>query len=1361
VLKGERSSADAKGIQASSSGAFRSRTDSAPSESSTASGGSSGGSAGASSSSSSSLASSTSSSSSAHGKEKKEKFGLSFRKSLARVPTLAQSLGLSKNEPSDPPACVAQDSVDSLHFGHFSSGKLHSTEPQHSQADIGFKTVLYGWGSLRDHQDVISFNGFISCSFKERIVQVSAGASHALLLTDQWRVYSLGTGSRGELGLGEGVRSIAEPAHVRRLADKAICHVQAGSSISAAISSQGELFLFGKQGLLAEDTFTPVLCPGLVGKTVRAVAFGEQHALALVEVFGVWGHHNLVFSWGDNSHFQLGLGNDTRLYVEKPTMIPRLRNKYITQVSAGRYHSCALSVMKKVYVWGQIETPKEDADLDLLGVPGGGSTLKRPHRVPLLRSPKQVHCGGGFVLVKCKRGVYVWGQGLRGELGVGSRTRLELPTRLDSLSGHHHEMISLGVEHCLVLTASEKPVLFTWGAVGTDEDCEMASNKLLRPRTRDLLEPKSAKGFLDKNMLIIEAGPHISFVVLRERIRDPDWNPLSRAPSRTLSLLTLESRARDLTLDSKRRYTPSIHVPSKLEISQAREMAQRIDDMKLRGQKEELREYRQKILKARGSIESLVEREQALQLLVSLQGMIHEQRNRLETDHLEQMLTACEQLRMLLSRPSPLLESADSKSLSSPTLSTLTLTGSASPPQSSSASLLTTATASLSATLSSDAEQLQPQQQPSSSTDPATASQPSSVGSSGAVLIVVPATSSADPESQTQTQSPTETPSHTQSQTQPKRKCLRPHPNQRLSREQSFATSASLSPSQSHTPAADALKVLESTSPSSSRSSASSSTALKLSSGDFVRSDTAYDLDPEEIVWKDRLDAGAGGVVFSGTWRSQPVAIKVLKHFKSQQLQDFHEELGILREIRSPHIVYFYGICKKPDSLTLIEESSDHPVCLVMEYCANGGLDSYLKKCSHFGWDHFFRFGIRIATAISALHNWRPQIVHRDLKTPNILVDENENIRLADFGLARFTKRRARQGVNTQTWVSAPLAAELKKLRGTYLYMCPELYLGSKGPGFTVKSDVFAIALILWELLVKCLTGVYETPYSDQRINVMALYIQVSKNNLRCTFPDRTPPVVKSLIERAWATDPSERPTSDVLAEELKQTYESYRENRSEWDALRTSKKATEDDDPQSSAHRSTVSAVRPDCSPTCTDRSEHSDACSNSDNEDEDEDEEEDEEQCRSRSGSGRSVGSANDHHQSQSDSSPDSDSDADSSSDADEIGAASAHAPFTSSSSSSEFPDSDSDDEEETTDEEEDSALPAGHGSAGKSNNQELHLRVSRLLMERANREAQELELFSETVRPTLRMTSSKVRTLIRMFSALDKLKKNPENP
>ena len=111
----------------------------------------------------------------------------------------------------------------------------------------------------------------------------------------------------------------------------------------------------------------------------------------------------------------------------------------------------------------------------------------------------------------------------------------------------------------------------------------------------------------------------------------------------------------------------------------------------------------------------------------------------------------------------------------------------------------------------------------------------------------------------------------------------------------------------------------------------------------------------------------------------------------------------------SPFVVKFFGGCLHPK------------VCLVMEYCENGSLYHVLQRKDYdITWPTYFRLAKEIVIGVRDLHAMDPPIVHRDLKSLNLLVDKNFSVKVADFGLSRFT-----EGENTDT---------LQKLRGTYAY---------------------------------------------------------------------------------------------------------------------------------------------------------------------------------------------------------------------------------------------------------------------------------------------------------------------------------------
>jgi serine/threonine protein kinase len=144
-----------------------------------------------------------------------------------------------------------------------------------------------------------------------------------------------------------------------------------------------------------------------------------------------------------------------------------------------------------------------------------------------------------------------------------------------------------------------------------------------------------------------------------------------------------------------------------------------------------------------------------------------------------------------------------------------------------------------------------------------------------------------------------------------------------------------------------------------------------------------------------------------------------------------------MSSIRSPNVVFFYGATIRPN------------LCMVMEFCHKGTLFDVLNdKAAVVDWPLFFKFAKDMVRGTWCLHSWKPQIVHRDLKTLNLLVDQNNTVKVCDFGQSRFTEGQASNST-------------LAKLRGTYHYCAPEVYFGKR---FTTKSDVFSIGVILWEL---------------------------------------------------------------------------------------------------------------------------------------------------------------------------------------------------------------------------------------------------------------------------------------------------------
>ncbi|KAL6078190.1 Ankyrin repeat-containing protein [Balamuthia mandrillaris] len=293
-----------------------------------------------------------------------------------------------------------------------------------------------------------------------------------------------------------------------------------------------------------------------------------------------------------------------------------------------------------------------------------------------------------------------------------------------------------------------------------------------------------------------------------------------------------------------------------------------------------------------------------------------------------------------------------------------------------------------------------------------------------------------------------------------------------------------------------------------------------------------WKIDPAALTFTDKLGAGASAKVYKGLYQGKEVAIKILKHkfegdgSDARAIRDFEHECEIMSKVSSPYILRFYGSCLEPQ------------VCIVVDYCSRGSLYDVLQdETMDITWGRCFKWAHEMVLAIQALHNNDPPIFHRDLKTPNLLLDQDWSIKVCDFGASRVEKEDA---------------STLGKLRGTYAYCAPEIYFKTK---FTTKSDVYSIGIILWEFFVRCLTGKYQKPYSEfpQLTLGFAVIIKTAKSQLRPTVPDNMPTEIADLIRKCWHPVPEERPEcSEVLSElnALEQLYETTK--KEEWNALRT-----------------------------------------------------------------------------------------------------------------------------------------------------------------------------------------------------------------
>lgn len=200
----------------------------------------------------------------------------------------------------------------------------------------------------------------------------------------------------------------------------------------------------------------------------------------------------------------------------------------------------------------------------------------------------------------------------------------------------------------------------------------------------------------------------------------------------------------------------------------------------------------------------------------------------------------------------------------------------------------------------------------------------------------------------------------------------------------------------------------------------------------------------------------------------------------------------MMESLRHPNIVLFMGACTQLPNLAI-----------VLEYCANKSLWNLLhNKKIQLNWRERRRIALGIAQGMSYLHSFPIPVLHRDLKSLNILIDDALIPKIADFGWTRLKSKK------------------MTKKIGTFQWMAPEVLTTQD---YTEKADVFSFGIIMWEIATR------KPPYKN--ISGITVANRVVSNDLRPKIDEKIPSQWAKLMVKCWQKNPDARPRfSEIIS---------------------------------------------------------------------------------------------------------------------------------------------------------------------------------------------------------------------------------------
>ncbi|KAF9150031.1 hypothetical protein DFQ26_001712, partial [Actinomortierella ambigua] len=207
------------------------------------------------------------------------------------------------------------------------------------------------------------------------------------------------------------------------------------------------------------------------------------------------------------------------------------------------------------------------------------------------------------------------------------------------------------------------------------------------------------------------------------------------------------------------------------------------------------------------------------------------------------------------------------------------------------------------------------------------------------------------------------------------------------------------------------------------------------------------------------------------------------------QTEIIEKEIALLQHLQYRHIIQFYGVFRQ-----------DNEISLITDFAEGGSLNQAIRDRRVADWNVKERIAQEIANGLAYIHH--EGVIHRDLKSDNVLLTRFMEVKLCDFGLAVVKKS---SGSHTT-----------EVMRGTVRWLAPELLRAAK-PSYTNKSDMYALGMVMWEMAAMC-----TLPFKTIDNNFVVA--EAVHGGERETLPENTPPDYRRWVELCWRQDLANRP---------------------------------------------------------------------------------------------------------------------------------------------------------------------------------------------------------------------------------------------